>query len=249
MNNKIVYIASYPKTGSTWVRIIVNSIISPDSNAIKSFQKQFPDDVSPFIFRNEKKIFIKTHLFPDHDRMEGYAKDIAAAIIVNRHPLDILLSALNYSRIKGRSEYFLNNQVKTVDHIIACGEIKYYINNLIVNRGFFPYSGASGDLFSYIAKWENHCAIYQAPALLLCYEKMVNDPRKAIVDIHNFMGYPSHDVDKILDASLKKTSLDGKFFWKKKPYNYREMLNPKLTVDFFRIFSKELEKMGYDSHF
>lgn len=250
MMNNTVYIASYPKTGSTWVKIIVNMIISPDSDdVIHSFQKEFPKDVSRFMFRNENKKFIKTHLLPGHKRMNGHENDIAAAIIVNRHPLDILLSSLNYSRVRGCYDYFLSNQIKTVEDIIACGEIEYYINKLIENRGFSPYSGSSGELFSYVDTWQDHCAIHKIPTLLLRYEEMVNDPRRAIVDIHNFMEYPLSEVDKILDASQTRSEKKGIFFWKKKSYNYREMLNPKLTEQFFRIFCKKLIKMGYDPHF
>ncbi|HEJ6636302.1 TPA: sulfotransferase domain-containing protein, partial [Legionella pneumophila] len=126
--SNIIWVAAYPKSGSTWLREIINYIISPDMqsmNSIPSFHKQFPEDAPVHNLGNGSARVIRTHFYPGSPRMGGYTGDCIGAITIYRHPLDILLSAINYAKLKNREDYFKNGKIKAVENIIEDNEITY----------------------------------------------------------------------------------------------------------------------------
>lgn len=98
-DRKIVWVASFPKSGNTWLRFIVfflNHQRAPANsveldNYISRHHKPGPD-----------RYFVKTHAAAFN--RENFFEETSGAIYVHRHPLDVLCSALNYAQLIGEIE-------------------------------------------------------------------------------------------------------------------------------------------------
>src|SRR5262245_64756041 len=94
---KIVWLASYPKSGNTWVRFLLANLMVGDVTASEQVKIQIPDIhegiTGQHLFGGHTTI-IKTHWkfwtgFP-------LREDTIGAIYVLRHPIDVLESNQNY---------------------------------------------------------------------------------------------------------------------------------------------------------
>src|SRR6185436_7755910 len=125
--DKLVWLASYPRCGSNWLRILLNQIMASPRDAavtIPSFKNQLPRSVVPrYKCGDDLLVFLKTHNAPDTKRMERVDIACAGQITIFRHPLDIVLSSLNFARIRSQGVQFKDNEIKSVDEIISSGEI------------------------------------------------------------------------------------------------------------------------------
>ncbi|GAN22171.1 sulfotransferase domain protein [Legionella pneumophila] len=245
--SNIIWVAAYPKSESTWLREIINYIISPDMqsmNSIPSFHKQFPEDAPVHNLGNGSARVIRTHFYPGSPRMGGYTGDCIGAITIYRHPLDILLSAINYAKLKNREDYFKNGKIKAVENIIEDNEITYYVDKFIANDGV-EYLHFAGKWSEYQKKWNDFGK--QVPYLDLCYEHMVADPKKMVASIFNFFGIDHDDtiIDSVIEKAEIRTKLNGGFFWKKRAYNFKQML-PQNIIDYFYChYEDQLNYLGY----
>jgi hypothetical protein len=103
---RIVWLASFPKSGNTWLRFLVYSYMYGPPQASSEVGERIPDihhgaklSVPP----GDGQLFVKTHLMPgpNHpfmDRTQGF-------VYVVRHPKDVLLSNLNYARLASAGDF------------------------------------------------------------------------------------------------------------------------------------------------
>ena len=74
---------------------------------------------------------------------------------------------------------------------------------------------------------------------------MVGDPASAIGSVQAFFDLPQKDAGEVADAVEQRTQVNGKFFWRKKAYNYRQLL-PSSSIERFESgFSEQLHALGY----
>ena len=248
----IVWIASYPKTGSTWLREIVSNMVDPDSSTrkdtIPSYQKEWPDNLVARPLAMGDCALVKTHLFPGNPRMARIDVDTRAAITITRHPFDILLSSLNYALVKGKEELFIDGVARPVEEIIESGELDHYIDDFAKSDGFPWFAGPSGEFSTYQQKWRE--GMQGKPYLELVYEDMFADPETASKQIAEFLFTdPSTiDVGKVLKTSDEKTKANGKFFWKRRSYNFVELVPEAQIRHFEDVCGYQLEAAGYAKH-
>jgi hypothetical protein len=177
--------------------------------------------------------------------MSQCAYECAGVIIIHRHPLDVLLSAMNYSKLKGIDKYFKNDEPKSVEEIIREGELDYYVDKFMENDGVDMYLGSSGSWFDFQRQWER--VGQKVPYLRLQYEAFVENPQQGIEQIHEFLGVP-YDPQKIRDIYEKaeaRTALNGRFFWKKRAYNFSEMMPTSTITRFCLEYEEKLAYLGY----
>lgn len=100
----IVWLASYPKCGNTWVRFMLYAALHGPAHESIEVSRKIPDIHRPLPADppGPGKNLAKTH-FLLTDRHPGLAQTVGAIHIV-RHPRDVLLSALNYRRLGGMDE-------------------------------------------------------------------------------------------------------------------------------------------------
>ena len=181
----IIWIASYPKSGNTWVRSIISSYFFSktgdfDFSLLKNISlypgpKYFknvidkPGDVSLFwehsqknIIQSQKKTFLKTHnaLVALNNRSFTTAKTTLGAIYIIRDPRNILSSLKNHYGFKDYNETFEFMKNK-----------KKYIWDI---RKKNDYSG-----FQFLGSWSDHYKTWtknrKFKTLLIKYEDLQKD--------------------------------------------------------------------------
>ena len=218
----IIWIASYPKSGNTWVRSIISSYFFTDNgdfdfNLLKNISlypgpKYFknkinkPGEVSLFwessqknIVTKEKQTFLKTHnaLIALNNRLFTSEKTSLGAIYIVRDPRNILSSLKNHYDFKDYNEAFEFMKNK-----------KKYIWDIRKNN---DYSG-----FQFLGSWQEHYKSWiknqKFKTLLVKYEDLERDcysiSLKLIQYILLLKGKESKVDEKKLFRSIESTKFD-----------------------------------------
>ena len=197
----IIWIASYPKSGNTWVRSILGSYLYSD-NGIFNFDllkkiQQFPS--KPYFkfflkdFTDIKKI--SDHWIAAQDRINLFNNDITflkthsalctfennsftnknntkAAIYIVRAPRNLITSlSHHYSLNIDQSFDFMNNK----EQILL--KNKYGL-------GDFGIATVLGSWSEHYKSWQN---LKFAPILIIKYEDLIKDTKNTFISILNFL--------------------------------------------------------------
>jgi hypothetical protein len=194
----IIWLASYPKSGNTWVRLFLNTLLfeqdgNVNINDIKI--KQFPlkqdfsgltdniDDVNEFVkncnlaqtkinLDNEIK-FLKTHhaFWKNGNYTFTDLENTLGVIHIIRDPRNVITSVLKHFN---RDSYV--HALEFMKDPLQCIGIK---------------GGKNGhDLMTIISSWGNHYSSwkkFKKNNLLIKYENLINDPEKEFVKLCNFI--------------------------------------------------------------
>jgi hypothetical protein len=187
----IVWLASYPKCGNTWVRFLLYAVLhGPPENSIEVTRK-IPDLHRPLPFDPPDGPFlpVKTHLMltDRHPKLD----ETARAVHVIRNPRDVALSALNYRRL-------------------ATGDPKA-IDAPAYLRSFIRAGGDAAWLRQGFGTWATHAASWRMtdrfPVLPVRYEDLKANPRAALVAMLGFLDIDADDAT--IDAAVKAASFES----------------------------------------
>jgi hypothetical protein len=247
-HSDIIWMASYPRSGSNWLRNIINFIVSPKSyprESIPSFSKQFPSGVPVHNLNLGKIRIIKTHFYPENKRMIGFSGKCVGFILIHRHPLDVLLSSINFARCKGQEDYFLNQKIQTVDHIIKKGEIKYYIDKFLEQDGISMFSGLSGKYSEYLETWNNYNKDHRS--LIIKYEHLILHPKFIIRNILDFFQMEAHSdrTDAIHKITECPDVIGDALCTQKTAYHFKQLLHENIIDYFYFHYREQLISLGY----
>ena len=207
----IIWLASYPKSGNTWVRIFLSSLFSTtnDVNINNLKIKQFPlrhnfenltnniNDVNEFVkncihaqtkinLDNKVKIF-KTHnaYWRSGDYCFTDINNTLGCIYIVRDPRNVVTSIKNHY-----AKASINDALKFIKNE------KQFIGNL-------KNPLVESDLPTVISSWKNHFNSWKkikTNYLLIKYENLLNKPEKEFSKITNFL-------EKISDFKFDKKSI------------------------------------------
>ena len=169
-HSEIVWLASYPKSGNTWMRFFLTCLLQgpPETSAdILDCIPEIGSGSPKKVYEKEGRVIVKTHLLysdqlPLKDRTVGM-------IYILRNPLDLALSAFNYHMLQ-----------LAEDQTIPQPESVYmrnYINNFI-NRGGADRTWLDlgyGSWYSHLQSWYGEAARHH-PHLFIRYEDMLETP-------------------------------------------------------------------------
>jgi hypothetical protein len=241
----LIWLASYPKTGSNWVRRIVRGLLSPErspSDAIPSVRHEISEFAPSYTVRGEQVSIFKTHCHPSRVIHLGA---LSGLIIVKRHPIDVLLSYLNYAKFKNNTAAFRDGKVTSVEKIIESGDINYYIDSFIDNDGIAEYRKICGSFQNYVPNWRR--AAQGKPTFIFDYEVMIEDEVEAVRKLAKFLQVKC-DSRLIADHISAQTTVDGNFNWKKRPWNFTHMLNQETIRNFEDRAKNFLKSCRYHRH-
>lgn len=172
----ITWLASFPKSGNTWVRFLLYAYLYGDIRTSGDINRRIPA-----IHRNpriqpegDESLLVKTHfVLSDKHPQLGLTE---RAVYIKRHPKDILLSGLNYHRMTGAfPDQATDEQYAKV--FVARGS-----DPLWIGQGF--------------GTWDEHVSSWTAtdrfPVLVTTYEHLKQDPETELGNILRFIG---HDPD------------------------------------------------------
>jgi len=253
----IIWIASYPKSGNTWVRSLLSTYLySEDGNfnfnllkkilkfPSKKYLKYFLEDFSNIkrvseywiaaqerinLHNENKNIFLKTHsaLCTLEKNAFTNKKNTKAVIYIVRDPRNVITSVGNY--------YSMN--------------IEESYNFMIDNNKILTSDKWGGDNFGIsevLGSWSEHYKSWKninfAPILKIKYEDLITDAEKCLIKIINFLQkfteikIDKKKISKTVEScnfeNLRKMEKNEGFF----EAAYSEKLNKK--VDFFNLGRK-----------
>ena len=213
----IIWLASYPKSGNTWVRAFINSLIygSVKDNSlvnidrIRSYPltldfKNLLDDYNNFgkiaenwiisqriINLNKKNIFLKTHHVLCRVNNHSFTdyKNSLGAIHIVRDPRNVITSLKNYYSLNDYHEAlkFITNNKKFIGKI---GKKEEFIR-----ATQFP---------TYVTDWKDHYNSwknFKKNYLLIKYEDLIEKPQKNFIKISKFLS-------KLLDLDLSNKKIN-----------------------------------------
>ena len=198
----IIWIASYPKSGNTWVRSLLSSYLYsedgsfhfdllnnilkfPSKKYLEYFIKDFSDikKVSEYwiasqerinLYNENKNIFLKTHsaLCTLEKNPFTNKQNTQAVIYIVRDPRNVITSVGNH--------YFMN--------------IEESYNFMIDKNRILTGDKWGGDDFGIseiLGSWSQHYKSWKnikfAPVLNIKYENLINDTEKSLIEIINFL--------------------------------------------------------------
>ena len=281
----IIWIASYPKSGNTWVRSLLSTYLySKDGNfnfnllkkilkfPSKKYLKYFTNDFSDIkkvsehwiasqerinLYNENKSIFLKTHsaLCTLEKNPFTNKKNTQAVIYIVRDPRNVITSVGNHYSMNIQESYnFMidRNRILTSD---KWGGVDFGISEVL------------GSWSDHYKSWKN---INFAPILNIKYENLINDTKKTLIEIINFINkfneikIDNEKISKTVDScnfeNLQKMEIKEGFFEasyneklnKKinffnlgKKNNWKNLLDPEIEKKIREVFSKEMKELRY----
>ena len=270
----IIWIASYPKSGNTWLRSFLSMYLNntendfnfnllgkiksfPNTNLLRKFKIDGINfieiakkwiDMQEYINLNDEVTYLKTHnLFCTLENKYKFTnkQNTIGMIYIVRDPRDIVVSYTNHFNKKNFEETF-----KT---------LKTNFNYEIKNNVKISLMGSWADHYN---SWKNFNI---SEKIIIKYENMVEDPvatfTKIIIYLNKIYGLKV-DQKKIIKCTEKTKfetlqNLEKKEGFKEKPNNvknffrkgkvgeWKDVLDKNLKYDIEKIFFREMQELGY----
>jgi hypothetical protein len=186
----ITWIASYPKSGNTWVRFLLYHYLYGELPDTAALSRRIPDVHRREVEQLDRtqigngRLLVKTH-FPLGPTLP-YLANTSSAIYIVRHPKDVLLSMLNYIRLDHEL-----SQLSDADYAKA-------------------FIGAGGDplhLRFGFGTWEQNVFSWtgqrRIPLCFIRYRDLKDDAGKCLREMLTFLGEPidNQRVARAVDLS------------------------------------------------
>lgn len=177
---RIIWLASYPRSGNTWLRFLLYNLHQGApfaSHQVDKFIPSFHRGVAAEHFTGDRPTIVKTHLRyrPDMPLDEC----TAGALYIYRHPMAVMASNVRYvMRLVPYEEFTLAVRRTLVTKIVT-----EYIDNL----GLIGWrKNGYGSWDENIASWIGDT--HRFPVLAVRYESLTRDPLFEIGRICDFLG-------------------------------------------------------------
>ncbi len=255
-----IWIASYPKSGNTWVRFMLYSMLFGPPKRSADVAAKIPDihRPMPLDLPESGPIYVKTHfeLTKKHPQLANTTK----AIHIIRNPRDVLLSALNYRALTNESA-------------------KPFSKDQFV-KSFLKYGGDRHWKKIGFGTWASHARSWRQtdlfPVLNLRYEDLKSDPKTQLIRMAEFLGIEydedqlkqavaassfdamraleirekktgkANDLSKYLFVGTKDATRKGMYFMNQGKANQSlDALSPGLDERFNEAFKAELAEFDY----
>ena len=251
----IFWIASYPKSGNTWLRILLASYFYTkdgiyDEKVLKNidqfpqkkffdsynFDQKIPTDTIKFLIKAQEKInqdkklkFFKTHnAFGKLNNFDfTNTNNSIGCIYIVRDPRNVITSLKNF--------YEMNDD-QAFKWITNKNQYIYYLHK-------FKKIGYSN--FQFISSWDANFESWkiqkQIPIKVIRYEDLLNETYAVFNDVINFIHKTINSVEKIFLNKIKNavsTSLFSKLKEKEKKEGFSEAPKSKLLntkIPFFNL--------------
>ena len=270
----IIWLASYPKSGNTWVKIFLNSIlfskdqIDINKNNIRLFPlrsdfntlnvnidniKEFADNclnAQNLINIDNKIKFFKTHnaLWKLGENAYTNEDNTLGVLHIVRDPRNVITSLKNHFNRKSYEEalFFLKDQKKSI------GSRK---------------TKDDGDLPTIISSWSNHYNSWKKMKknyLLIKYENLLKNPLEEFIRISEFiekiskLNFQKQKIEEaVKNCSFEKLSEqekkygfieangNQKFFFLGPKNNWKDLIEPEIQKDIEISFKNEMIELGY----
>lgn len=264
----IVWLASYPKSGNTWMRFILTRLIlggvagSGDVDALIPEAAYLPGQ--RLVMPEDGVALLKTH-WEMTDRIELMRETLGFVYLV-RNPLDVMVSLFHFNQLR-----YLKG-VQSPDQREA--SLRRYIEAFIAYKGN-PLRGDGGGQTSWVRNTESWLGAGQRyPHVFVRYEDMLENPVNEVKRVLEFLrlqrtreeivqaieGSSFKAMKKLEEKEIKKKKsgffyhpdLSGahqrgsRFMRSGKSGEGRKLIRPDQLARFVETFSMAMERVGYD---
>jgi hypothetical protein len=179
----VVWIASYPKSGNTWVRFLVCNLAFGLQDSASALNQLAPDihELSTIPEPPTAPVFLKTH-FPFSPAVP-LAQHTAGALYIVRDPADVMLSNFHYSRRAGA----VASDSGVAPPADSASILQEYIDRYLAARGDPHWIQAR------MGSWDEHVRSWLGikhpfPVLAIRYEDLLADTQVGAQRICAFLG-------------------------------------------------------------
>ena len=198
MSNPVCWLASYPKSGNTWVRFLLHQYFFGRAERSLEIASTLPDvhgHSGELVGRPVETRSGPVTLAKTHHRCSPtmpFAAQSARAIYIARHPRDVMWSCLNYAKIVCAPE--------VATRITARGYAKNYIH--LGGDPQFIQIGY-GSLIEHASSWLREP---QVPVLLVRYEDLRRDTSRGLAEMVAFLGARVDEAE--IERSVENSSFE-----------------------------------------
>ena len=188
----VVWIASYPKSGNTWVRFLVCNLVFGLQDSASALNQLAPDihELAAVPELPAGPVFLKTH-FPFSPTVP-LAQHTAGALYVVRNPADVMLSNFHYWKRAGA--------------VSSNNDLPQYIDRYLAARGDPQW------IQSRMGSWDEHLHSWLGtqhpfPVLAIRYEDLLADGQQGAQRICAFLGLqrtPQEIAAAVAGASFRR---------------------------------------------
>lgn len=239
-----VEIASYPKSGNTWMLHLLHQFLLSREVPVKGLAPDIhldPAAVDGLEFVQLGSLrygFYKSHI-PGNPRTQP---DIV--VYIYRHPLDVFLSAINHHARNGNAWIFFDRKPRTVEQISADGDMESYFECFLEDLGANYWSEMLGELSCVKAHTESGL---EQCRVALRYEDLFLRRGEALRDLLRALEIPvTEDLEPVFErADLSTVGSGNPFFWRARTRTREEFLSAEQISLFERKHRSWLERLGY----
>jgi hypothetical protein len=186
---KLVWLASYPKSGNTWVRFLLANAFWGPIRKSSLIETHIPDmhQTFPFTYASmhDGYAFAKTHV--QSPAMLPYSDITGSIIYIIRNPLDVTSSLLHYAAVPDELRHdFIDNAIQ--------------FENRAIWRDF-----GSGAWYDHVINWA--VKPVSRPILVIFYENLIKYPTKELARILSFLRITRTNQE--IDDAVRLSSFDA----------------------------------------
>ena len=263
--NLITWLASYPKSGNTWVRFMLLNLMYGHQETTGKLESLIPDIHK---CKGELRLpahpvkLVKTHFLLNPEM--PFLGHSSSCIYIVRNPIDVMFSNLNYVYIKlgVEDDQEIRNRIKV-----------QYINQFIDNCGDHTWIQLGrGSWIDHVNSWIESSLM---PRLLVKYEDLLSAPVRELQRITSFLelekslpelqtavdhssfnrmkAIEDHEIankkagfflDETVDDSFRK---GNRFMFRGTTGEGKKELSNSQMIRFLEQFGPTIEKLGYQS--
>ena len=202
------WLASFPKSGSTWLRFLVRSLLYGPATCSSEVEADLPsihEDQPLSPLRRQKGRLILTH--KTWEAQQALQVPTAGFVLLTRHPVDVVLSDMRYFLLTQLDDYLRSKGLDTSaveEHAkrLASTFLTYLLHNSTTPKQQRLGMGSwSENVESWLEAGRDH------PHVLVRYEDLRQDPLSELGRVASFLGLsPDRET---LDIATQACSLDA----------------------------------------
>lgn len=210
----IIWLASYPKSGNTFLRLLLYRYIYANTLDTTQIEETIPD-LHKVLSKQKKlnlelngSILAKTHFLLSNQH--PYYKNTAGFIYILRNPRDVLLSNARYAGCYKDQELLYS-----------------FAKSFIKNMGYDRWKNMGmGTYPQHFTSWLN--SIPNFPHLFIKYEELRNNTVESLTNIINFLGIEADqerikkvvqecDIDNVRKKEMEEKKMNKEAFFDNLP--------------------------------
>jgi hypothetical protein len=205
MNSLRVAVIGTPRCGNTWVRYVLGDILKLEQLAVHNYTelKSIPD-----------RAIVQLHWYRE-PRFQRFLRDYGfKTLVLTRHPLDVLVSILNFIRYEPQTARWLEGNAEIPPSLIGQPP---------TSREFLQYATSWGaeNVLGISYQWW-----HDLDAVKVRYEELVKRPHEALLSLARMFDRDALDENGAISRfSLPFfRNLPNKHGWQGRPGLWRELI-------------------------